>query len=309
MAQRSVVLMFVLLSALAFAAVTAAVENDVRYEVDAGGLRRSYVLHLPRGDESRSPLPLVVALHGGGGNARASARQTGFDDEADRDGFVVVHPNGTGETRPLLNAMGKGLFTWNAGTCCGYAKEHGVDDVAFIRAVVRDVERRVAIDGRRVYATGTSNGGMMSYRLACEASDLFAAIGVVAGAQTVAPCRPAHPVSLIHFHGMADENVPFAGGVGRNAWDKAPKPPVMDAIEFWARTDGCRSAAERSKNGVVETVRFTGCREGTEVVLNLIEGGGHSWPGGRRMLAILDPPSDAIAATPTIARFFMAHGR
>ena len=96
MAQRSVVVMLVLLSALAFAAVTAAVENDVRYELDAGGFRRSYVLHLPRGEEPRSPLLLVVALHGGGGNARASARQTGFDDEADRDAFVVVHPNGTG---------------------------------------------------------------------------------------------------------------------------------------------------------------------------------------------------------------------
>ena len=222
---------------------------DVRYELAIGGRTRSYVVHPP--PRGNGPWPLVLSLHGGGGNAHASAEQTGFDDEADRSGFIAVHPEGTGAPRPLLHALGKGfLLTWNAGTCCGFAKEHEVDDVAFIRAVVSDVEQRFPVDEKRIYTAGISNGAMMSYRLACEASDVFAAIGVVAGAQTTSPCRPSRPVSVIHIHGTADENVPVMGGVGRKAFDRAPKPPIENAIRFWAAFDGCRdTAAHQERQG------------------------------------------------------------
>ncbi len=191
----------------------AAPSGDEVHTLDFDGLKRSYALHMP----AKSPageLPLVVVLHGGGGSGAGAARMTGFDALADEAGFMVVYPDGT--DRPLLHAMGKpGLLTWNAGSCCGYAQYKNMDDVGFIRAVVADVQKQHAVDAKRIYATGMSNGGMLSYRLACEASDLFAAIGPVAGIIEIPDCKPVHPVAVIDFQGTDDENVPLNGGIGK----------------------------------------------------------------------------------------------
>lgn len=280
--------------------------GDTRYELRQGGLTRSYVLHVPAGLAQKSAIPLVLSLHGGGGNAFSNELQTGFSKEADRSGFIVVHPNGTGEARPLLNAMGRGLiYSWNAGTCCAYAKKNNVDDVGFIRALVAEVRSKYSIDPRRIYASGISNGGMMSYRLACEASDVFAAIGVVSGALTYSPCRPSQPVSVIHIHGTADQNVPLLGGVGPKSYDREPKPPVQDAISFWAKTDGASAQAQTSTQGNVRKDDYKGSKG--EVLFYLLTGGGHSWPGGERVLAILDAPSPDLNATRVIWQFFAAH--
>lgn len=277
-------------------------------QMQVGGLTRTYILHVPAGLARGKPVPLVVALHGGGGNARASVQQTGLNDVADREGFIVVHPNGTGKARPLLNAMGKGFFfSWNAGTCCGYAVDNHIDDVGFIRALVKDIERRYPIDPKRIYATGISNGAMMSYRLACEMSDTFAAVGIVAGAITLPDCTPSQPVSVIHFHGDADQNVPLLGGVGTKSYDKNPKPPVMNAINLWVRRDGAKPDPQVSQSGNIKKEVFAAGRDGTEVIFYLIHGGGHAWPGGPQMLAILDRPTQEISATPLIWQFFKAH--
>ena len=280
-----------------------------RGELSIGGRTRTYQLHVPAStSRSTKPLALVVALHGGGGNAVANEQQTGFNDVADREGFIVVHPDGTGAARPLLNAFGKGHFyTWNAGSCCGYAVEHQVDDVAYIRALVKALQQRLPIDPKRIYATGISNGGMMSYRLACEASDVFAAIGVVSGAQTNSGCQPSQAVSVIHFHGTADQNVLLGGGIGAKALDKRNKPPVMDAINFWIRADGLGTTPQLSEHGNIRKQVWTGGHHGAEVVFYLINGGGHAWPGGKQMLAMLDKPTQEIAATPLIWEFFKTH--
>lgn len=279
--------------------------GDTRYTLQSGGRERTYVLHEPSGAGGKKNLPLVIALHGGGGNAMLNAQQTGFNLEADRSGFVVVHANGTGEARPLLNAMGRGfMFTWNAGSCCGYAADNKVDDVAFIRAVVADVKKKYSINSKRIYATGLSNGAMMAYRLACDASDIFAAVGIVSGALT-SSCNPSQPVSVIHIHGTADQNVPIAGGVGPKSYDRGAKPPVANAINFWAKADGA-AQGKSSSIGNVKKEDFVG-KNGAEVVFYLINGGGHSWPGGQRMLATLDAPSQDMNATRTIWEFFAAH--
>ncbi|HVT35667.1 MAG TPA: PHB depolymerase family esterase [Nevskiaceae bacterium] len=279
--------------------------GETRYEMKFGGRDRSYVVHVPSSG-ARANSALVISLHGGGGNAHTNAQQTHFNDESDREGFIVVHANGTGESRPFLNAMGKGfLFTWNAGTCCGYARDQGVDDVGFIRAMVAAIRSKYSIDPKRIYATGISNGGMLSYRLACEASDLIAAIGVVSGAQAVANCQPSQGVSVMHIHGTADQNVLLAGGIGPKGYDKVPKPPVMDAINFWVKFDGAAAQPKTTISGNLRTDYYHGTRGDVEFIL--ITGGGHSWPGGEQMLAALDPPSKDMAATPTIWKFFVAH--
>ena len=281
--------------------------NDLEKELDFAGRRRSYVVHLPAGYTPGQPAPLVLSLHGGGGNAKSNAVQTGFNAQADRSGFIVVHPNGSGERRPLLNALGRGHFyTWNAGSCCGYAVQQQIDDVGFIRSLLAELQRDYAIDPRRIYASGLSNGGMMSYRLACEMSDTFAAIGVVAAAQTVYEARPTQAVSVIHIHGSADQNVTLPGGIGAKALDRTPKPPVLDAVEFWAGFNGC-GPARTERQGKVSRSLYSGGRNGSAVAFHLIEGGGHSWPGGEQMLAMLDPPSQELNATELIWQFFAAH--
>jgi len=281
---------------------------DSHGQLSFGGRTRSYSLHVPSSVTSQKPVALVVALHGGGGNGDANNVQTGFNEVADREGFIVVHPDGTGVARPLLNAFGKGrLYTWNAGTCCGYAVQHDVDDVGYIRALIKHLQQLYSIDARRIYAAGFSNGGMLSYRLACEASEIFAAIGVVSGTQTSRPGKPSQPVSVIHIHGTSDMNVVLTGGIGAKALDRAPKPPVMDAIHFWIKANGVDATPQLTQRGNIQKQLWTGGHGGSEVAFYLISGGGHAWPGGQQMLAMLDKPSPDLAATPLIWDFFKAH--
>ncbi|HEY1992083.1 MAG TPA: PHB depolymerase family esterase [Gammaproteobacteria bacterium] len=289
-------------------AVSAWAAGDPAESIEFGGMDRSYLLHLPT-PLPDYPLPLVVVLHGGGGSAESMAKMTGFDAEADQQGFIVVYPDGTDKARPFLNALGKpGFLTWNAGSCCGYAQENAIDDVGFIRAVVMRVIKDNAADPKRVYVTGISNGGMMAYRLACEASDLFAAIAPVSAVQEVASCKPGRPVSVFHVHGAKDENVPLAGGVGKKAIEKEARKPVQDTIDFWMKQDGCSSTVRSEEPDVLMT-NYGGCAAGSEVAFVLIQDGGHSWPGGQRITYFLDPPSKALNATSEIWRFFSTHSK
>lgn len=281
---------------------------DSLFHLTFKGRDRTYRVHLPA--DLRTPAPLVVALHGGGGNALSAIHATGFDAQADRAGFIVVYPNGTGPSHPLLQALGKpGFLTWNAGSCCGYAQEQHIDDVGYIRAVVKQVTDRYRIDPARIYATGMSNGGMMAYTLACEAGDLFAAVGVVSGIVTDPDCRPAEPVSVIHVHGSADQNVPIKGGIGRKALIKSPRPPVKDSIDFWVKADACNPLPQVAHSAMLVITSYSGCREHTAVEYYLIEGGGHAWPGGHRLSLLLDAPSGAMNATDVIWKFFAGHPR
>jgi len=289
-----------------FAVQTTRAEDGL-HRIIVDQTERSYALHVP--PALTFPAPLAIVLHGGGGSAKSAAAQAGFDQEADKRGFITAYPEGTDRARPLMNALGKpGFRTWNAGGCCGVAVERSMDDVGFIRAMVAEIAKAYPIDRKRIYATGLSNGGMMAYRLACEASDLVAAIGAVSAVIVVAPCEPRFPVSLIAIHGTADQNVPIAGGVGPKSITKYPYPPVQDSIDFWAAHDDCGKDPIASTPAESVTLRsYPLCIGNTAVDYYVIEGGGHAWPGGKRMLKMLDAPSQAIAATPLIWQFFAAH--
>ena len=298
------------LSALAlFALSTAGHGADSKGEVhklDFGGLHRSYLLHLPA-KAIEGPLPLVVALHGGAGNGASMAQMSGFDRFSDRNGFIVVYPDGTDKDRPVREMLGKqGFLTWNSGHCCGYAHDHDVDDVGFIRAVVADVAKQHPVDPKRIYATGISNGAMMSYRLACEAGDLFAAIAPVAGIIDVPVCKPTNQVSVLDFQGTADENVPMDGGVGKKAFDKEDRPPVQQSIDFWAMQDGCSVTVQAKATDLVMN-DYGACDAGTAVDYYVVQGGGHAWPGGDRVSVILDKPDPSVPATQIIWDFFKQH--
>lgn len=264
--------------------------------ITVGGEQRSYRLYVPASLPA-GPVPLVVMVHGGFGTAEQAEGSYGWDAAADRHGFVVVYPDGVNRA-------------WSVGGgCCGEPGRKGIDDVAVVEAMVADASQRVSVDDRRVYATGMSNGAMMSYRLACD-SDLFAAVAPVAGT-LMGQCPAPRQVSVLHIHGLADENVPFDGSPG-NGFAKIDGPPVPDAIEVWRVADGCATPTS-SKDGDVTTQRAA-CSGGRAVDLITVDGAGHQWPGSQPKSALekilgLDPPSNVLDATEVIWQFFTEHTR
>jgi polyhydroxybutyrate depolymerase len=278
----------------------ALVPGDHEQAMTVDGRRRTFLVHVPAGLPAARPIPVVIVLHGGGGDARTAIAQTGMSEQADRGGFLAVYPNGTGR-------LERSLLTWNSGTCCGYALEQQVNDVAFIATVIDELRRQYAGDPRRIFVTGMSNGGMLSYRLGCELADRIAAIAPVAGAMGV-DCRPSAPISVVAFHGTADRQVPYRGGTAPGSADPHPRrdPPVADTIAFWAAHNHCTAASTQDVSG--DTTReVRSCPGGVEVTLHTIDGGGHAWPGGPRGPAGADRPTSTISATELMWRFFEQH--
>ncbi|PKQ31878.1 MAG: polyhydroxybutyrate depolymerase [Actinobacteria bacterium HGW-Actinobacteria-2] len=254
------------------------------FSLDVSGQQRSYLVHRPAADAPASGYPLVVVLHGGLGSAALAEEAYGWDALADRDGFVVVYPNGVDRT-------------WNAGTCCGTAARTGVDDVAFITQVVSQVSALVPVDPTRRFATGMSNGAMMTYRLACQ-TGLFAAIAPVSGTQLI-DCSTAEPVSVLHIHGAADPTVRPDGKRGSGP-AHVTGPPLARVWEGWRVRDDCgRFDVTRSAE---VTSGQASCPSQRTVEWILITDGGHEWPGGR---SSTNPAG--LDATALIWTFFAAH--
>lgn len=276
--------------------------GDYRRDLSIHGLARSYLAHVPP-QYGESPMPVVLAFHGGATDGAAMARFCGLSEKADEAGFICVYPNGTGRLRHVL--------TWNGGNCCGYAKENQIDDVGFVRALLADLERAVSIDRRRVFATGMSNGAIFSYRLASELSDQIAAIAPVAGTMGTETCSPSRPISVIHFHGTDDQFCPFHGGQGRRSVTRTNHYSVEHSIRAWVAADGCPPEPNVDRiadgsNGVVRTTYGPG-RDSSEVVLYTIENGGHTWPGRHPRLFFLGRSTSAISANDLMWDFFQRH--
>ncbi len=243
--------------------------------VTSDGVRRTYRLFVPEG--LSSPAPFLVALHGGLGSGKQFEASSNFNGLATANGFMVAYPDGV--TRSPDGSGG--ARTWNAGKCCGPAVARQVDDVAFLRAVVADVESDHRIDRSRVYAAGHSNGAMMALRLACEASDVFVAVGIQSGSLETSTCSPRRSVSLIQIHGTADANIPIAGGKGSGVAGVAFSPP-RQAAQTLARVDDCLAKPQRlrdASNSDLLMSRWRSCSPGTGVEFLAVEGASHAWMG------------------------------
>ena len=292
--------------------------RDPEIVLTHGGRSRSYILHVPPKREARA-LPVVIAFHGGGGNAAGFRDYAGLNTVADREGFLVVYPNGTG---PLRNA----LLTFNAGdNCCGPAQRQKVDDVGFAVAVLEDVARREAIDKRRVYATGHSNGAIMAYRLAAERADVVAAIAPVAGAMSLSTFSPSRPVPVLHIHSVDDPRALYDGGVGPpfpGTDNRVTHAPVATALARWITHNGCRAEpttaeARRGKAGTPDATHtatrlvYAPCASGAEVVHWKLTVTGHGWPGGPSPIReqLSGPRTSIINAAEEIWSFVSRHSR
>ncbi len=291
------------------AAVTNAdriVAGDHTRSVQVDGRTRSYLVHVPKRYDGTTPFPVVLCFHGGGGNADQMQRYCGLNAKADRAGFIVVYPRGTGRIERIA--------TWNGGNCCGYAMRNKVDDVTFVRWLLDDLGRVAKIDSKRVYATGISNGGIISYRLADELSGRIAAIAPVGGPMGTATCNPKRAVSVIHFHGTDDEFAPFAGGRTKKGISPTNFYSVDHSIRAWVKANACQSKPtveklpDKADDGMTVTRTTYGAgRDGSEVVLITIHGGGHTWPGQKPRLKLLGASTQDISANDLMWEFFKRH--
>jgi polyhydroxybutyrate depolymerase len=262
---------------------------------------RSYLVHIPPSYDPKTPTPVVLALHSAAMNGSMMARFCGLNEKSDRSGFVVVYPNGTGST-PLF-------LYWDAGGVRGRPS----DDVGYVARLLDDLGTVVNVDSRRVFATGMSNGAMMCYRLAAELSDRIAAIAPVAGTMALESCQPHRPVPVLHFHGTKDGLVLFGGPD-----ERIPKNlkflSVDDSVRAWARANGCPETPTVAKlpdladeGTTVVKKSFGPGKDGAEVILYIIEGGGHTWPGRDPRVRFLGKSTRDISANDLIWEFFLRH--
>lgn len=276
--------------------------GDIEKSIIAGGITRTYIVHLPAGYSNEQSYPLVFVLHGGTGNARRAIRISQMSPKADREGFIVVYPNGTGKYKEKF-------LHWNDGSQRSGQQENNTDDTAFFRQLIDQLKKDYPIDSKRIYATGISNGAMMAYRLGCELSDQLAAIAPIAGALNYDKTTPSEPISVIIFHGTEDRFVPYEGGVGKAAKGTRTDASVAYAVNFWVNHNGCNPVPERDESDTVIIEKYSGGKAHTDVVLYTIKGGGHAWPGGGHNL-LKNKDADAaqeISATDLMWEFFKNH--
>ncbi len=228
------------------------------------GVNRTAIVLSPKGVGADERLPAVVVLHGMGVSAAAMSNVADWRGAVAEDRFVAVFPQGVENS-------------WNLGPCCPPASLLGVDDTAFLDAVVAELQARSDIDGDRLYLTGFSNGALMVYDYTCARSEVFAAVAPMAGSN-VTGCVPSQPVSLLHQHGDVDLVVPYAGGLALGSLvSSAPFPPVESSVAAWAEADGCAPVPTVATDGAIRRSTWTDCSEGTEVQLVRVAGKGHAW--------------------------------
>lgn len=268
------------------------------------GMNRTYLLHVPKGYEPAQATPVVLVLHGATMNGSSMAWLSGMQDTGDKHTFITVFPSGTG---PGI------LLTWNAGAFPNALFKNKVDDVGYIGSVLDDVEKAAHVDGKRVFACGMSNGGMMCYRLAAEMSDRIAAIAAVSGTLALETIDSKRPVSVLHFHGTKDILVPFDGP----KLDPSAKlflfKSVEDSLKPFIALAGCAEKGETSELPCkdeklkIACRRHNGGKDGSEVCLITIEGGGHTWPGRETNPAFLGATALDLNANEVIWEFFRKH--
>jgi len=273
------------------------------------GFHRSYLIHIPKNYNQTEARPLVVALHGAFSTAEEMEEETGFSDLADREGFLVVYPNG-------ITLFGW-FQHWNAGHCCGRAMKDGVDDLGFVSTVIEEVRRDFRVDSSRIYMVGYSNGGMLAYLFAAQKPETLAAVAVIAATVgsspspsepevRIAPARA--PVPVIAFHGREDNSIPYEGGSQENNGHSYVS--VKESMEFWLKANQISAAPQREVMMAGRVIKETWGTPGRnqEIILYTVEGWKHTVP--TKYFTKKMPENDPLKnfhATDMIWDFFKSH--
>jgi polyhydroxybutyrate depolymerase len=275
-------------------AVSFHVHNRNNGSIVSSGRTREYLLYVPKSYDPRKPAPLVISMHGAGGWPVQQMELSGWNALAESEGFIVAYPSGSGI----------GPRIWNVNRGPGLLR-----DVRFISDLIDKLAASYNIDRTRIYANGLSNGGGMSFVLSCTLSDRIAAVGMVGAAQSLpwSWCIDRRPVPMIAFHGTADPMALYKGGVSWVTPESFPDVPTWTAN--WAQRNRCRpEPVESAVAADVTRIEYTNCADDAAVVLYRIEGGGHSWPGGKPIPEwFVGPTTRSIDATRTMWAFFRAH--
>ena len=282
--------------------------NDQSYTLQFDGYERNYIVHLPPVAKMQKPIPLLFNLHGGGGTAKGTPGLTfgRFNTLADRDGFIVVYPNAVNKNwndgRKLENVL---------------AWKEDIDDVGFIKAIVNELKQKYKIDASRIFTTGMSNGGFMSSRLLCDRADIFRGGAILTASLSkdyLPKCNPEKPVAVMVMNGTDDPLVPYDGGMVK-VFRKTRGEIVStdDYVDFWKTKNGCELKQDKvdlpdtvDDGTTVSVTKYSDCKEEGALVLYTVNGGGHTWPGGKQYLGkgLIGKTNRDIVACDVIWDFF-----
>jgi polyhydroxybutyrate depolymerase len=287
--------------------------GQTRVDTTSNGAPRWYLRNVPAAYNGRTPLPVIVDLHGYAEGATVHTQMSALGPYGDLLGFITITPEGSGTSVPMWNTDLKGA------------------DIAFIGNLLNEIDRTLCVDDRRVYVSGLSNGAFMTSAVACAYSNRVAAVAPVAGIRDIKGCAPTRAVPVVTFHGTADPYVSYTGGLGAKALDlpaangshktlgqeglaktalsKGPSVPQITAT--WAKRNGCSTRAPSEQKLATDVTLLTwDCPHDASVELYRITGGGHAWPGSafsRAIASAVGKTTFSISADQIIWKFFLAH--
>jgi polyhydroxybutyrate depolymerase len=286
--------------------------KNIDFSLDVDGRTRTWILHVPPMPDADEPLPLLVVLHGTYGTGSKMQRALGFDAYADQHGFYVAYPDA------YQTPGERDTARWNDGRGTLASSLQEIDDVRFIIEMIAEIGRHVALDTRRVSVTGASNGGMMTYRLGCETSAVFAGIAPVIAnipEPIFAACTPQASLDFLSINGNLDPFIPIDGGdVCENVRFGCEGGQVVSqaqSVAKFAQSNGCEpdplieSLPVSEQDGTsVEVQTFATCQSEARVLAYLVQGGGHTWPPLPSQLQASGPRTKNLDATRVIVDFF-----
>jgi polyhydroxybutyrate depolymerase len=269
---------------------------------------RSYQVHVPAGYDASQPIPLVLIFHGAGGSGENSLNKNGWATKAERENFVALAPDGLPSKPDWPANFFLNPRLWNDGQLPPKSPRSKIDDVAFVRALLDDISKRITIDPQRTYMAGHSIGAGMTFRLGTELSERFAAMATVTGYCWVQNPKPVRPLPTLYMIGTKDPIVPLDGGEVRTLWSKKVNPSVAQTLATWAKALGITDSPKTTQNSDgVKIERYGEETDAAPLTALYIEGQGHGWPGGEDSKLPerwIGPSTNRVHATDLIWDFF-----